>query len=344
MLIKEIYGHRARNGDVGIEIEVESQAPWPADFAPPAPWTAHVDNSLRHYPLEFVTSGPIAIEDVKGTVENLCKKIGKFPLVENCPRTSVHVHVNCTKRSFIGVLNAATCYWLLEGPLVTYCGEDREGNLFCLRLKDAEAILPMLEGALDRMDPRFGDRYRYAGCNLAAVAKYGTLEFRTMRGTTDASCIANWATELNNLVNEASKFPNPEALFDRFIEEDKKEFLGRFFSKDFIKKITSHHRWQDQIDESAALLCPFVYSRDWDEWLNKITRYYKGGEVKKKNRTPFGSSLLSNTIAVNVAPGPQDNAQNDLSLAVPQPDQETISYMAASGLSWTGQSWAFDDV
>lgn len=194
---------RKTDGDVGIEIECEGENLREVNNKY---WKAENDGSLRGvFPetrAEFILKAPIPVKEVKKALNNLKGEL-KEAKFKFSFRTSVHVHVNVqefTIPELVGFIYAAL---LLEEPFMQYCGEARKNNRFCLRMQDAEGMWDTLKGFV-RNDPDEPfllneNSIRYANINLASLNKYGSLEFRGMRGNLDVDVLTNWAEALISL-------------------------------------------------------------------------------------------------------------------------------------------------
>lgn len=265
MKIHDIVGIRPKEGvDVGIEIEVEgTNLPEGVQTF----WKVVGDGSLRNG-LEYVHRSPINVRKVAESLEVLEKAFIEAKAVPDFSfRTSVHVHVNCLTMEYVQVLNYIYTYFLLENILVDFCGEERKGNRFCLRLQDADGSLEYIEklfaskgreGVFRRI-PR--DMVRYAALNVEAMPKFGTLEFRSMRGTLDSNIIVPWAETLVHIREYAKVFETPRAIFNRLEEIGERQF--------FQEAIGKHYPLFDngQVERSINLGCslsinlPFVEQR-----------------------------------------------------------------------------------
>jgi hypothetical protein len=131
-----------------------------------------------------------------------------------------------------------TLYLILEGLLVRWCGESREGNLFCLRSYDAEWLPKVLTKAIRTLDFQrlfTNDDIRYASVNVKALAEHGSLEFRSMRGTRDLSLVDVWMRMLHRIKTKSLEFEDPIDVITGFSGADKKDFvtnvMGGVYSK-----------------------------------------------------------------------------------------------------------------
>lgn len=228
--LHELLQQKPTNGSFGIEIETEGKN---LTDAVPAQWKIENDGSLRgRFPdeaAEYVLRKPLELQKAIDAVTQLRKAQDEANARLNFSfRTSVHVHVNVQQLTFNQYLNMIYTYLLLEEPLVRYCGKERVGNRFCLRLQDAEGLMDYLfmlfrqgHGALKHIH---GDAVRYASINVAATSKYGSLEFRSLKGNMDVDYITTWLQALDNLRSFAKEHANPQVIHDLFVNSTPEEF------------------------------------------------------------------------------------------------------------------------
>lgn len=165
------------SGDVGIEIEVEGDnLPRPDEY-----WRCERDGSLRGESMEYVLEEPLKLPKALDALAHLdaCYIRGNTNVHESV-RAGVHIHINVQKLTVVELFSFMTAYLILEDLLIKYCGEYREGNLFCLRTRDAEFLLHTLEGVASKKNYEAfsSDMLRYASMNVCSLWRYGSLEFR----------------------------------------------------------------------------------------------------------------------------------------------------------------------
>ena len=187
--IRSLLHLNETKGDVGLEIEVEgTNLPLHVEG-----FTRVHDGSLRGPETgEYIFASPCNLRETKKRLKNLLTEYENHAtIIDTSYRTSTHVHINMQEDDMVTVYNMIILYLIFEDYLVKYCGEDREGNLFCLRMRDAEALLPMLlRAASSRSWSALSNEWlRYAAINVCALSKFGSLEFRSMRGTDDLDAI-----------------------------------------------------------------------------------------------------------------------------------------------------------
>jgi hypothetical protein len=204
---------------IGVEIEVEGLSTPPRVEG----WHLIPDGSLNGDGGEYVIEAPEGVEDTWRKIKAL-----NTALKTDCPnhtftiRTSVHIHVNVQDLTLQQIVNFIVLYWIYEDMLFNYCGEDRRGNLYCLRRKDAEVqdmalfnLLRYIERPRAFIDSIRRPELKYSALNLHTVYKLGTLEFRAMHGTSSPLKLKRWMKMLLALKKEAKRHPSvPHLLFN----------------------------------------------------------------------------------------------------------------------------------
>lgn len=294
MLTSDVYGHKPKHGDVGIEVEVE--------FTPPVIpleniggiWLAKHDGSLRNG-MEYVCRNPIKVTEEKlPRIKHLTDKLNvpEMQVVQNSPRTSIHVHVNVCSLTILETWTAIIAYWMVENALMIYCGKDtRVGNHFCLRLADAEGMLNLCYRDLQGSTPFntfHPDATKYGGINLSAIPRFGSLEFRGMAGTTDPDRIDKWSTVCYDLVTKAATFGTPERLMDFYLSTEKDAFLFALLPASFIHELkTIAPDYPLLVKKNIKKLAQLAYFHDdWLAWQERV----------KKNFAPKINKRLDNPI------------------------------------------------
>lgn len=253
--------NQATPGVFGIEIEAEGNN---LREVKNRFWRTEDDNSLRgeypHSRAEFVLKNPIEPDQVKPALESLVKALegAEFDFSH---RTSVHVHVNVQELTHVQVCNFIYTYLLLEEPLMTYCGKARKGNRFCLRLSDAEGMLDVIERMFSDGEGSHrvaGDNVRYSAINLAALNKYGSLEFRAMRGNMDVGVITTWTEILYKLRSFAVQVNDPKAIL-ALLEKFGAEMFMRNIMGD-LYKVLAYPRMLKDVARSFSISLDLPHS------------------------------------------------------------------------------------
>lgn len=267
-----VVNRMGKQGQVGIEIEVEGKR-LPMPDTTPLPWYYKHDGSLRgEENAEYILSEPIPFSEVPEALAKLWKVFkSKKSRLDDSNRTSVHVHLNCQTFHMNRLTALIALYFIAEEILTQYCGEYRIGNMFCLRAKDATAIVSHIRGFI-RTDGqyRLNDGLHYSGLNTQALQKFGSLEIRTLRGCSDPKIIEEWVSILECLYNKSAEFKDPRDVCGLFSCNGPIAFFYEIFG-DSALILKSSTGWSDEkISESllegirhAQDLC---YCRDWAEY------------------------------------------------------------------------------
>lgn len=276
-------------GDFGIEIEVEGKDLVPLEDGV---WTTHDDGSLRgRFPdsrAEYVFAKPLVREKVRKALDDLANHL-KDSTLNFSFRTSVHVHMNVQQLTFAQYLNVIYIYLLLEEPFLNFCGKERKGNRFCLRLQDAEGLADALSRVfavealgVPQLNAVAGDNIRYASINLGASKTYGSLEFRAMRGNLDPETIDTWVEALYRVREFAIKHEDPTAIFKLYAELEPKRFVEAVLGD--IARPFTYPRMVKDIQRSFSLSfdLPYAYTASAEEQKRKEEEMAKMKEALKQ--------------------------------------------------------------
>ena len=213
MFVHELFRKEAPpKGSVLYGIELEMEGNILPKVIPGPEWRVEHDGSLRGEDnAEYVLRKPLSYED---SLKAFSKLVYYIDLVGEDPdpsrRTSTHVHVDCRGLHMEQLISFIVLFLTFEEFLVDWCGEERKGNLFSLQTKDAEGFYVALSSFLTTGTPQYlSDNIRYSSINLAALGKYGSVEFRSLRGTLDKKVLGTWLSVLDRLRNLAEVYKNP---------------------------------------------------------------------------------------------------------------------------------------
>lgn len=217
VLIKDIlFQGQAVDGEVGIEVEVEGvnlpdHLNGKNNF-----WTVTRDGSLRGTEAyEYVLTNPILRTNVDEALSQLYTRFQKKgSVLDDSGRAGVHIHINIRDLTLKELYNFIFLYLVFDKILVDFCGENRVGNLFCLRAEDAEYILVRLRNIMrsHNLSDTRGDVIRYASLNLTAIAKYGSLEFRSLPSPVPQEVISVWTNLLLALKDKSRTYADPREI------------------------------------------------------------------------------------------------------------------------------------
>lgn len=262
-------GKSLTKGTVGLEIEIEGNK-LPHENMTPSPWMYHADNSLRGDDTgEYVLSKPVEFDEVSKSLQSLWavfKKMGSR--LDDSNRTSVHVHLNVQPFFLNRLTSFMALYFTVEEVLTEWCGEHRVGNLFCLRAKDAPAIISQIRRFIRmNMEAPLKEHLHYSAMNANAIIKFGSLEFRTLRGVSDPNIIEEWVGILKRLYDLSADYKDPRDICGLFSGVGPLDFFEEVMGKKaaVIRNGISFSNEQltDSMFEGIRLAQDLCYARDW---------------------------------------------------------------------------------
>lgn len=271
MLIKDVLRippERQSAGDYGVELEIEGEC-LPDDLNS-RKWRIDQDGSLKaDEAFEYVMPKPLDLAGVRSSL-NYIKEAFKVEeaTIYNSVRAGTHVHVNVQDMSMTELFTFISLYFTVEDLLVkTCCGESREGNLFCLRAKDAEYVLFQLKEAIQSKDLWMLDSsmLRYCSLNVCSLFKYGSVEFRAMRGTQNFDDVMQWVEVLDELKNSSKLFHNPESIIYSMSGDGEDAFLRRIFPTKH-ELFTGNPEFRRMIRQGVRRVQIMAFATDWNEF------------------------------------------------------------------------------
>ena len=200
-------------------------------------WTLDIDHSLRNGGIEFI-SKPLKPSQLMPATLCVTKVLGEAGGVIN-KRCGVHVHLNVSDLTFEQLWNITTYYTLIEAMVFKEFADGREENHFCVPTyansvlqrqfyDDAISLHRGIQKRTKRPGPsalggsviapkqllplRILATPKYAAMNVNSLPKFGTLEFRQMRGSRDMLKVRKWARFLLNLREVALTYDNAEDI------------------------------------------------------------------------------------------------------------------------------------
>lgn len=251
----------------GLEIEVEGENLPDGGIRS---WTTTLDGSLRGPEnMEYVLREPMGMEGVTKALEYLNNAFERNNSeFHETIRAGVHVHINCRDISLLQMFNFVTVYYLFEEFLCNFCGPERSGNHFCLRVSDAYGPIQRLTYSLERGDITNLDTndLRYAALNFKSLFRHGSLEFRAMRSTRDFDEILKWIKILNEIFQKSIEFKgNPRDIIEQF-SGDGAEFISRSFLPTYCEElILSNPNYEKTMRSSMRNCLDYIYATTWRE-------------------------------------------------------------------------------
>jgi len=194
--LHEVLKRSKRIADVGIEIEIEGTH-LPSNVTH---WQVKSEGSLKDG-LEYITK-PIKADTVKQYVDHLAQTMkNNNATVKNTYRCSTHVHVNMLPETVEDMLGYYVVFSMFEPLLLSLCGPQRDGNLFCMSSYDTGDLIESFDTlclVLERIDS-YGfayERGKYSSLNSGRLADLGTLEVRCFPMSIDGTQVSGWVNWL----------------------------------------------------------------------------------------------------------------------------------------------------
>ncbi len=261
MKVYEYYGMRPVKGPLGIEVEVEAEND--VFYELDKYWKTVQDNSLRGYSAEFVLKQPYLRKTAIEAIKYLKKSLDERNVVlKFTHRTSVHVHVNVQHLEHGQLCCLIYLSYLLDRFFAKIGGREISGNRFALRISDAERQVFVFKQMCEKGNyyiPDEGDG-KYSVVNLAPVNRYGSVEYRSMRGTLDVELLEDWINILTNVFKFSTQFSSIEDMMEGFLG-DELGFVKRIIGEELYNKYALYPSFVDDLRINYSLLIDCMYSQ-----------------------------------------------------------------------------------
>jgi hypothetical protein len=199
---------------IGIEMEV-GNAPRPGRLrtingvpvavGTPVGWDRTEDHSLRNEGAEYITPGPTMGEDLISLLFEF-EKWAREQHVSSSFRTSTHVHIDFSQQrdTLFTIHDFLMGYYLLEEAYFGFADPSRSASGYCFAFSDTDfELLTILRAQTpEQLSTVLGSIQRYYGCNPAALAVHGTIEFRHLPLIIEADVVIQWI----NMILRLKKF------------------------------------------------------------------------------------------------------------------------------------------
>jgi len=330
--VKDVFGLHIwpPENEIGLEIEMEGEGLFDHKCSG---WSNDMDGSLRGHGVEFILNGPLSEEGAYKKLDSLYKMLKKHTKITPSDRCGVHIHINCQHMEIEQVFNYITLYLILEDLILSWCGEDREGNLFCLRARDAEWLVYSLiddkknSGIFNIVTNR--NTFKYGTINVAAIRYYGSLEFRSLRTPKTSQLIKDYISLLLRIkskaleVKDASEFISDCSAKGEI--EWAKKILGPHF--DMLKNKNMNEKIMEGVRRIQTLAyTPLKKIKDVPKRKRQIQR--EDGELVRVNVAPGGINLnrnLPNYFDEPIREAPIDEAERPADVAEEAPQPEDLA-------------------
>jgi hypothetical protein len=276
------------SGELGVEVEVEGKGLPTGGFKF---WNVTRDGSLRGEAYEYVFKDPVTRELTPKAISELYAVLNKCK-IEDSGRAGVHVHVNIRDLDYQELFSFILLYVVFEEVLIDMCGEDRKGNLFCLRVDDAEYLLVKIRDLFMTMDfSQVNDRIRYSGINLTAIRKYGSLEFRSLPSPVSEELLNLWIQLLLKIKDKAKEFKDPRLIVTGVSEYGGRDFAASVFGE-LLESIPCTD-WNRSVIRGMRKIQPLVPSINF-ELIQKFESRQRAIPEKKAKVIPDLANFVVN--------------------------------------------------
>lgn len=317
----ELLGSPDRSGDIGVEIEVEGEN-LPVEVAG---WDVKAEGSLRgrkgrpvareggpDTPREYVLPRPLSVKSVAQRMQSLWVELtrGDGRIVRLTSRASTHLHINMSHRTLHDFLGFLLIYQAIEPMLLRLCGEERNGNLFCVPLYESGDI-PHLASrwvkALNAQDiyhlQHYWPRGKYASLNLDPLRTYGSLEVRCFPNTITPADVVKWATWLTNIRELATE---ADATFNGLMERmsDPRWLIESVFGNDDFTAACA--------PTPPEQLIAYGVEQAYETWrmIQPLFDYKKQSVYKTQSKAPIRRRLSRTLAGFELAPAVEQVVMN----------------------------------
>lgn len=232
---------------IGVEIETENCRVLDQRGLTDAGWTWKEDGSLRNSGMEFVFGAPLCGRAITRAIDAFFDKTKPPVSYLTNPRAAVHIHINWLDDQAgadIGALRKLLTIMYCIEPAVfewveaarKWCGYASQMN----ELPDKKLRTLMTSESPDTLAATLnegsGTRNRYYGMNLAALARFGTVEFRYFPCTTDKGTMEEWINFVMLVKRAAVEYPEDHiALIEKLSTvEGIRDFVMKYFDHSAI--------------------------------------------------------------------------------------------------------------
>lgn len=273
-------------------------------------WNVHEDGSLRDG-LEFSFARPLSGNFVEYAVDALFSGIADY---DNTPRCSTHIHVGAGDLSVENLQAFVALLACVEEGIYNLTTPDRKWCGYAMPITSmSNARLRKLFSTTNVRDfmagvsPAGSRQERYYGCNLMALAKFGTIEFRYFQGVEGQSTLLTWADMVTHLMKNATTLSWPilhEASADMAsFTSLLSSFLGIYYNtitadldlgnaKEVLESMLAMAEYEEEFAPRDSTL--LFYS---DPLASFISTFTKLNEPAKSNFTKWFKSIRASTAS-----------------------------------------------
>lgn len=273
-----------KNGELGIEVEVEATNRLPPRDAIPSVktkgrfyWVTHNEGSLRNG-REYVTSGPIFPEDVEPMVNALYQGFAEYGTTLSVSnRCSTHVHKNVTGKKINHLTSFFVVWNVFEEALIEYCGIARKSNHFCLSSKDSEYVVEawlrgVLEGNFD-----MNEGMKYTALNTRPLFEQGSFEIRCGAAYTTPEPVIEWIRIVNAVADFGLSMEDPRDIVYEISGGGAAQLFRRIVSGIpgvYEKVVKDIQTFESSCMAGLRRVQPLIYEIRWEDYLPEMAGEY----------------------------------------------------------------------
>jgi hypothetical protein len=278
---------------VGIEIEMEEvERDTLKTLAATGFWQVKSDTSLRGNSGELV-SVPLFGSDLRQALSDVTNVFRRTKKPTFNRRTSLHIHMDVMDMSPQELIRFFLLYCAFERTLFTLCDETRQNNPYCLPVWRSEntkqemaLIIEGIEDGSKRATQMLLSRWaKYNALNLNNITGIGTVEFRHMHGTINATEITQWIMMLMSIKKFAktqmksyNDFPE---IVSGFLPQD---YLGAVFTDAAIVERLQSPQLADDLLRGVRCAQDILMYRRLSRATHAIYGKQSGKETSSFNR------------------------------------------------------------
>ena len=239
------YAFSNPNLIVGVELEIEG---WnddnPKEYKG---FVFEVDNSLRNNGVEAVTL-PMFSKYVPNLLTNFFKTFG---ITENnySHRCSTHVHINAQNLHVEQVRSICVLYQALERVILSYVGNDRDNNIFCVPWHQCNISQDFVNKFTQDLNLTTRSWQKYTALNILPLRDRGTLEFRHLEGTCNVARITEWINLIGCIVRYATEV-SYETIVETIVNMNTVSNYGAFVEhifREFSTALTTLPEYEENL-------------------------------------------------------------------------------------------------
>ena len=265
----------------GLELELEDVVVADDSYVPGSTlFYRETDGSLRgsnSYEYKFI--GPLRGANAETAVKQI---LGDVLSCTKSNRCSLHVHLDVSDMSTSSITAAIMTYMIAEKLLYIYAGKERIGSNFCIpvfkQLKTFYRIAKLLKRNDKTLLTLFEEWGKYSGLNLQALRRFGSMEFRQHRATTDYQTIINWLNILGAIKQHGMNYPNAMGVLEQAVKEGPRSWLENVFGDTVLCKYAEEHSLFSAVSETLTELSVASVELDPDKEMRNFFNKMKAKE------------------------------------------------------------------